>query len=69
MQRRLGGTLRDVAEMSERYRRCLLAGVTGASERGVTDQVLNAEDGCGLILAQGSTPAEDAACVLFPGQG
>ena len=33
----------------------------------MTDQVLNAEDGCGLILAQGSTPAEDAACVLFPG--
>ena len=47
--------------------RRILAGVTGASERGVTDQVLNAEDGCGLILAQGSTPAEDAACVLFPG--
>ena len=29
--------------------------------------MLNAEDGCGLILAQGGTPAEDAACVLFPG--
>ena len=29
--------------------------------------MLNAEDGCGLILAQGGTPAEDAACVLFLG--
>ena len=45
----------------------MLAGVTGASERTVTDQVLNAEDGCGLILAQGDTPKEDAACVLFLG--
>ena len=41
--------------------------MTGASERTVTDQVLNAEDGCGLILAQGDTPKEDAACVLFLG--
>ena len=38
-----------------------------ASEAGVTDQVLDAEDACGLILAQGPTPAEDAACVLFVG--
>lgn len=45
----------------------LLQGVTGASSAGVSDQVLDAEDACGLILAQGSTPADDAACMLFPG--
>lgn len=45
----------------------LLQGVTGASERVVTSQVLDAEDACGLILAQGKTPAQDAACVLFAG--
>ena len=45
----------------------MLMQVTGASERGMSDQVLNSEDGCGLILAQGSTPSEDAACVLFAG--
>ena len=45
----------------------MLMGVTGASERAVSDQVLDKEDACGLILAQGSTPAEDAACVLFLG--
>mmetsp|Transcript_60389 Transcript_60389/g.100246 ORF Transcript_60389/g.100246 Transcript_60389/m.100246 type:complete len:283 (-) Transcript_60389:94-942(-) len=47
--------------------RSLLQGATGASESAVTDQVLDAEDACGLILAQGNTPAEDAACVLFAG--
>ena len=61
-----GGLLQQYPIALDLGRR-ILAGVTGASERGVTDQVLNAEDGCGLILAQGSTPAEDAACVLFPG--
>jgi len=30
----------------------LLQGVTGASERLITDQVLDAEDACGLVLAQ-----------------
>ena len=30
-------------------------------------QVLNSEDACGLILAQGDTPSDDAACVLFAG--
>ena len=45
----------------------MLMQVTGASERGMSDQVLNSEDGCGLILAQGGTPSEDAACVLFAG--
>ena len=43
----------------------VLRAVTGASERTTTDQVLDAEDACGLILAHGTTPAEDAACVLF----
>jgi len=61
-----GGLLQQYPIALDLGRR-LLAGVTGASERAVTDQVLNAEDGCGLILAQGSTPAEDAACLLFPG--
>lgn len=45
----------------------LLSTVTGGSERTTTAQVLDAEDACGLILAQGTTPAEDAACVLFCG--
>jgi len=45
----------------------LLQGVTGASERLITDQVLDAEDACGLVLAQGATPAEDAAVCLFAG--
>jgi hypothetical protein len=31
------------------------------------DQVLDAEDACGLILAQASEPIDDAACILFPG--
>ena len=43
----------------------MLQKVTGASE--CSDQVLDAEDACGLMLAQGATPAEDAACVLFCG--
>ena len=47
--------------------RQMLQGVVSASERMVTDQVLNAEDACGLILAQGAEPAQDAACVLFAG--
>ena len=41
--------------------------MTGADAAGVNDQVLDAEDACGLVLAQGATPAEDAACVLFAG--
>jgi len=45
----------------------MLQGVTGASERECSDSVLDAEDACGLILAQGATPTEDAACVLFAG--
>jgi len=61
-----GGLLQQYPIALDLGRR-MLAGVTGASERTVTDQVLNAEDGCGLILAQGDTPKEDAACVLFLG--
>ena len=61
-----GGLLQQYPIALDLGRR-MLAGVTGASERAVTDQVLNAEDGCGLILAQGGTPKEDAACVLFLG--
>ena len=45
----------------------IMQAVTGASDRVCNTQVLDAEDACGLILAQGTTPAEDAACVLFPG--
>lgn len=45
----------------------ILAAVTGGYQRECTSQVLDAEDACGLILAQGATPAEDAACVLFAG--
>ena len=45
----------------------IMRAVTGASERTVSDQVLDQEDACGLILAQGATPAEDAACMLFCG--
>ena len=47
--------------------RQVLQGVTGASERTVSDQVLDAEDACGLVLAQGETPAEDAALCVFMG--
>ena len=45
----------------------LLRQVTGAEESACTSQVLDAEDACGLILAQGATAADDAACVLFAG--
>ena len=45
----------------------MLQAVTGASDRTVSDQVLDAEDACGLLLAQGATPQEDAACVVFAG--
>jgi len=41
--------------------------VTGASQAAISDQVLDAEDACGLVLAQGATPADDSACVLFAG--
>ena len=47
--------------------RQMLQGVADCSESKVSDQVLDAEDACGLILAQGATPADDAACVLFLG--
>ena len=47
--------------------RQILAGVTGSREADVSDQVLDAEDACGLILSQGETPTDDAACVLFCG--
>jgi len=45
----------------------MLRSVTGAKEAGVNDQILDAEDACGLILAQGETAADDAACMLFAG--
>ena len=47
--------------------RQLLQGVTSASQDGVSDQVLDAEDACGLVLAQGATPSDDAACIVFLG--
>jgi len=47
--------------------RQLLAQITSAASDAISDQVLDTEDGCGLILAQGATPAEDAACVVFCG--
>ena len=31
------------------------------------DEVLDAEDACGLIMVQGTSPADDAALLLFPG--
>ena len=36
----------------------MLQGVADCSESKVSDQVLDAEDACGLILAQGATPAD-----------
>lgn len=47
--------------------RDILRAVTRADDAGISDQVIDAEDACGLILAQGETAAEDAACLLFPG--
>ena len=47
--------------------RQLLCAVTKSSAEAVSDQVLDAEDACGLVLAQGETPSQDAACVVFPG--
>lgn len=38
-----------------------------ASDKAMSDQVLNAEDACGLVLAQGATPSEDSACIVFAG--
>lgn len=29
--------------------------------------MVSAEDACGLLLAEGAVPADDAACLLFPG--
>lgn len=46
-------------------RQCLRKAVgTGAS---VKDQVVDAEDACGLLIAQAETAADDVACLLFPG--
>jgi len=47
--------------------RQLLQRVTGAAAAQVSDQVLDAEDACGLILAQGEKAEDDVACVLFAG--
>jgi len=47
--------------------RKMLQRVTGCEAAAVSDQVLDAEDACGLILAQSATAAGDAACVLFAG--
>jgi len=61
------GGLRQQYPIALGLGRQLLSDVTGASERMCTDQLLDAEDACGLILAQSETPADDAACVLFAG--
>lgn len=45
--------------------RSLLSGVTGGDT--LNEQVLDVEDACGLVLAQGETAREDAACILFAG--
>ena len=45
----------------------MLQRVTGADDNSINDQVLDAEDACGLVLAQGATPAKDVACALFVG--
>lgn len=31
------------------------------------DSVVSAEDACGLLLAEGAVPADDAACLVFAG--
>ena len=59
------GGLKQQFPIALQLARNMLKAVTGKAD--VSDQVLDAEDACGLILAQGATPAEDAACVLFPG--
>lgn len=45
----------------------MLRKVTGAPEDIISDHILDAEDACGLVLAQGETPAEDTACMIFAG--
>jgi len=47
--------------------RSIMQQVVGAAKSAVNDQVLDAEDACGLIMAQGGQPSEDSALVLFPG--
>ena len=48
--------------------RKMLRSVAGAASfSAVSDQVLDAEDACGLILAQGESAKDDAACILFAG--
>lgn len=47
--------------------RKMLQRVTGCEASAVSDQVLDTEDACGLIVAQGVTAAGDSACVLFAG--
>ena len=44
--------------------RAVLGGV-GAD--GVRDQVVDAEDACGLLMVQAAAAIDDAVCVLFPG--
>eukprot|EP00965_Chrysotila_dentata_P242374 6204840-Pleurochrysis_carterae.AAC.1 len=41
--------------------------IVGCEESAVRCQVFDAEDACGLISAQGDTPRDDAACLLFLG--
>ena len=45
----------------------LLQEVLNVGEKNVQRQVLDAEDACGLITAQGDTPTDDAALIVFPG--
>ena len=59
------GGLKQQYPIALEQARTLIGRATGATQ--LSDQVLDAEDACGLILAQGATPAEDAACVLFCG--
>jgi len=47
--------------------RQLLVAAVGCAPSKVRDSVLSAEDACGLLLAEGASPTEDAACILFPG--
>lgn len=45
----------------------LMSAAVGCAADAVSDQVVDAEDACGLLNAQAASAADDAACLLFPG--
>ena len=47
--------------------RALMGKTVGCKPASVRHSVLSAEDACGLLLAEGKSAADDAACLLFAG--